>query len=300
MPDTPTGRPVDREQNAARLLRASAKHSYDPLTEIDWTTPVDPDQYALPAHRVSLYGTPLWDTLSPRERAQLSIYQLASTASAGIWFELLLMEGLVRHVFDADVTTQHAQFALTEIADECRHSIMFARYITATGYPFVPPSRGAKLLGRLQTTFNDTTMMFAAAIFAEEFTDAMQREMIRDDTLQPLGRLVARIHVIEESRHIGYAKPELERRWARMSAPHRALFRRSLIMVARQEAAEIIRPQVYALAGLDPRTAHRLAMANPYWRETRTQWARKAVDFFTELGIINDAVRPAWKRASLL
>jgi hypothetical protein len=41
-------------------------------------------------------------------------------------------------------------------------------------------------------------------------------------------------------------------------------------------------------------------MANPYWRETRTQWARKAVDFFTELGIINDAVRPAWKRASLL
>ncbi|MFF1874792.1 diiron oxygenase [Kitasatospora herbaricolor] len=300
IPEARIARPGDREQNAARLLRVSAKHWYDPLTEIDWTTPVDPDQYALPAHRVSLYGTPLWDSLSSRQRAQLSVHQLASTAAAGIWFELLLMDGLVRHVFEADVTTRHAQYALTEVADECRHSIMFARYMTATGYPSARPSRRMRQLSMLQNLFNDTTMMFAAAIFAEEFTDAMQREMIRDDSLQPLGRSVARIHVIEESRHIGYAKPELERRWARMSAPRRAMFRRVLTVVAQRETAEIIHPQVYALAGLDPRTAHRLAIANPYWRETRTEWARKAVGFFTELGIIDHTVRPAWKRASLL
>ncbi|OKJ15652.1 AurF N-oxygenase family protein [Kitasatospora sp. CB01950] len=307
MPDTaaPTAtlaqqRNADRELNAARLLRASAKHSYDPLTEVDWTAPVDPDHYALPAHRVTLYGTPLWERLDERRRAQLSVHQLASTTAAGIWFELVLMEGLIRHVYTNDLTTGHAQYALTEVADECRHSTMFARYITATGYPSARPTRRADLLGRLHFLLNDTTMTFAGAIFVEEFTDAMQREMIRDESLQPLARSVARIHVVEEARHIGYAKPELERRWARMTPARRAVFRRALALLARQSVAEIVHPRVYALAGLDPAEAARTAAANPHWHQARIDWSRKAVDFFTDLGIITPTTTRAWRRAALL
>jgi len=300
MPDAPTARPVDREQNAARLLRASARHSYDPLTEIDWDAPIDPDLFALPPHRVSLYGTPLWHSLSPREQARLSTHQFASTTAAGIWFELVLMGGLVRHVYDGDLTTQHAQYALTEIADECRHSTMFARYIAATGYPSARPTRRADLLGKLHFLLNDTAMTFAGAIFVEEFTDAMQREMIRDDGLQPLASAVARIHVIEEARHIGYAKPELEHRWARMSPARRTLFRRALAVLAHQSVTEIVHPRVYALAGLDPRTARHAADHNPHWRDARIEWARKAVTFFTDLGIIDRTTAPTWRRNSLL
>ncbi|MGW4379534.1 AurF N-oxygenase family protein [Kitasatospora sp. NPDC004531] len=307
MPDTaaPAGtiaqqRNADRELNAARLLRASAKHSYDPLTEIDWSAPVDPDHYALPAHRVSLYGTPLWERLDDRQRARLSVHQFASTTAAGIWFELVLMEGLIRHVYENDLTTGHAQYALTEVADECRHSTMFARYITATGYPSARPTRRADRLGRLHFLLNDTTMTFAGAIFVEEFTDAMQREMIRDESLQPLARAVARIHVVEEARHIGYAKPELERRWARMHPARRAVFRRGLALLARQSVEEIVHPRVYALAGLDAAEARRAADANPHWRQARVDWSRKAVDFFTELGVITPATARAWRRASLL
>ncbi|PJN29529.1 diiron oxygenase [Kitasatospora sp. CB02891] len=307
MPDTaaPTGtiaqqRNADRELNASRLLRASAKHSHDPLTEVDWTAPVDPDHYALPAHRVTLYGTPLWERLDERQRAQLSVHQLASTTAAGIWFELVLMEGLIRHVYANDLTTGHAQYALTEVADECRHSTMFARYITATGYPSARPTKRADRLGRLHFLLNDTTMTFAGAIFVEEFTDAMQREMIRDESLQPLARSVARIHVIEEARHIGYAKPELERRWARMTPARRAVFRRALALLARQSVAEIVNPRVYSLAGLDPTEAARAAAANPHWRQARIDWSRKALDFFTDLGIITPATTRRWQRASLL
>ncbi|GAA2752841.1 diiron oxygenase [Kitasatospora cinereorecta] len=303
MPHAPSrtaDRTADREQNAARLLRASARHSYDPLTEIDWDTPLAPDQFALAPHRVSLYGTPLWDRLDPRQQARLSVHQLASTTCAGIWFELILMEGLVRHAYDGDLATQHTRYALTEVADECRHSTMFARYIAATGYPSARPTTRAQRLGRLHMRLNDTTMTFAGAIFVEEFTDAMQREMIRDESLQPLGRAVARIHVIEEARHIGYAKPELERRWARMSAPRRAVFRRALAYLAHQSVAEIVHPRVYTLAGLDPREAQRAAAQNPYWRQTRIDWSRKAVEFFTEIGVIDRSVERMWRRASLL
>ncbi|MFI9272859.1 diiron oxygenase [Kitasatospora sp. NPDC052896] len=289
-----------REQNAQRLLTVSARHSHDPLTEVDWDAPIDPEQFAIPPHRVSLYGTQLWHGLTPRQRAQLSVHELASVTAAGIWFELILMDGLVRHVYDGDLTTRHAQYALTEVADECRHSTMFARYITRTGYPSARPSRRAHRRGKLHLLLNDTTLTFAGAIFVEEFTDAMQREMIRDESLQPLARSIARIHVIEEARHIGYAKPELARRWARMSPARRAVFRQVIAVLAYEAVNEVINPRVYALAGLDPRQARTIAAQNPNWQATKADWARKAVSFFTELGIIDRHSQALWRRASLL
>ncbi|MFE9424994.1 diiron oxygenase [Kitasatospora sp. NPDC006697] len=299
-PVDPADPAAERERTAERLLRASAKHSFDPLTEIDWSAPIDPDHFALPPHRVALYGTPLWDGLTERRRAQLSTNQFASTTSAGIWFEVLLMAGLIRLVYDEDLTTRHAQYALTEVADECRHSTMFARYITATGYPSARPSRRAQRRGRIHLIVGGTALTLAGAVFVEEFTDAMQREMIRDESLQPLARSVARIHVIEEARHIGYAKPELARRWARMSAPRKALFRRVLAVLAAEAVRECVNPRVYGLVGLDPQQAHRAAQANPHWQAAKADWSRKAVEFFTELGIIDRSTAPLWRRAHLM
>ena len=111
-----------REQLATRLLESSVRHSYDPLVEIDWDAPLDPDRFWLPPERSSLYGTPLWDGLSHRQRVELTKHEVASSASAGIWFETVLMQLLVRRYAHQDPTARDAQYALTEVADECRHS----------------------------------------------------------------------------------------------------------------------------------------------------------------------------------
>jgi hypothetical protein len=104
-------RPTDREDIAQRLLRSSAKASYDPRCEIDWDRSVDPDRYAIPPHRVSLYGTPLWDQLTEAQRKELSRQEVASTAGVGIWFEAILMQMLIRHAYDRDPTTSHVQYS---------------------------------------------------------------------------------------------------------------------------------------------------------------------------------------------
>jgi len=127
---TPTSlRTTDREDLGRRLLVSSAKASYDPLTEIDWDAPVDTDRYAMPAHRISLYGTYLWDQLTEKQRKELSRQEAASIACSGIWFEAILMQMLIRYAYHRDPTTNHVQYAYTEIADECRHTVMFARLI---------------------------------------------------------------------------------------------------------------------------------------------------------------------------
>ena len=48
----------------------------------------------------------------------------------------------------------------------------------------------------------------AGTMYVEEILDGLQRQAMDDESVQPLVRQVSRIHVIEEARHISYAREE--------------------------------------------------------------------------------------------
>ena len=48
--------------------------------------------------------------------------------------------------------------------------------------------------------------MFASVLVVEETTDRLQRSMLDDDDIQPFIRMINRIHVVEEARHVRYAR----------------------------------------------------------------------------------------------
>lgn len=291
---------AERERTAQRLLRSSANRSFDPLVEIDWDAPLVDGLFFLPEHRVSLYGTPLWAQLSQQQRIELSRHEVASVASVGIWFEMILMQLLIRHAYDRDPTTAHVQYALTEIADECRHSVMFARLVDKIGAPAYGTGWVVHQLGRLMKTTALGVELFAAALIAEEILDTLQREMMDDESIQPVVRAVNRIHVIEEARHVGYARSELSRLAPRMSPPRRTASRAIVASAAFVIADTLIHPDAYAAVGLDPREARRVARANPYRQQTLVWSAARLSTFFTEMGLIGGPSRRVWQRAGLL
>jgi hypothetical protein len=294
-------RTTEREDIAGRLLRSSAKASYDPLTTIDWETPVDPDRYAIPPHRVSLYGTGLWDQLTEAQRKELSRQEVASIACVGIWFEAILMQMLIRHAYDLDPTTNHVQYSYTEIGDECRHSVMFARFVTRMGAPYYPLDRVGRFLGRFFKTTSNGPLTFSAALFVEELLDQMQREIMADEDLEPLTRAVARLHVTEEARHMRYAREELIRDWPKRRALTRAYSQLALALVALHATERLIHPGCYARVGLDPALARKVAARNPHWRESKTWFARQAVETFTAAGLMSSrTARFIWRRAGLI
>jgi hypothetical protein len=75
-----------RQEFAERLLKGSVKKSYAPVVDIDWDAPLDPDKFFLPPKSVSLYGTPMWDTMTREQQIELSRQEFVNTLSAGIWF----------------------------------------------------------------------------------------------------------------------------------------------------------------------------------------------------------------------
>lgn len=292
--------PPEREVTAGRLLKTAAKHSHDPATEIDWDAPLAGDRYFHPPHRSSLYGTQLWERMSETQRIELTKHEVASIACLGIWFETILMQMLIRHAYDVDPATAHTRFTYTEIAEECRHSTMFARMVEKFGCPGYGPGRAVHHLGRFFKATSNGTLTFAGTMYVEEILDALQREQMADESIEPVAREVSRIHVIEEARHIRFARDELLRQWPKLGRLQRAYSRLVLAVVVYLSTTRLIDSKVYANVGLDADEAVRTAAANPHWRDSKRFAARKITRFFQEQGLIKGPGRILWRRAGLI
>jgi P-aminobenzoate N-oxygenase AurF len=290
----------EREQVAERLLDASAKHSFDPDTELDWDAPFEEGKWFWPPELCSLYGTPLWERMSPERRIELSKHESASLASIGIWFEVILMQLLARHIYDIDPTSKHVRYALTEVADECRHSMMFARLIRKAGTPAYRPSPLHHGLARVMKTISTTPGSFTATLLVEEILDWMQRQTFPDERVQPLVRGVTRIHVVEEARHVRYAREELRRQMTTAPRWEKELTRLMSGETARVVAASLIGPKVYESVGIDPAVALEQVRDSAHRREVMRRSAQRLTEFLDEITVLRGPGRRLWKSSGLL
>ncbi|MBU7596444.1 diiron oxygenase [Streptomyces sp. P38-E01] len=290
----------DREQVAERLLESSRRHSFDADKELDWEAPMPADKWFWPPELVSLYDTPLWRRMSQEQRMELARHEAAALASLGIWFEIILMQLLVRHIYDKSLTSSHVRYALTEIADECRHSMMFARMITHSGTPAYPVSRLNHNLARVLKTVSTTPGSFACTLLGEEVLDWMQRLTFPDERVQPLVRGVTRIHVVEEARHVRYAREELRRQMVTAPRWQQEMTRISCGEAARVFSVAFVNPQVYTNVGLDRREAVAQVKASGHRREVMQAGAKRLTDFLDDVGILRGVGRRMWKSSGLL
>ncbi|MET9931211.1 MULTISPECIES: diiron oxygenase [unclassified Streptomyces] len=290
----------DREQVAERLLESSRRHSYDPDIELDWDAPFEEGKWFWPPELVSLHGTPLWRRMSEEQRLDLSRHEAASLASLGIWFEVILMQLLARHIYDKPLTSHHVRYALTEIADECRHSMMFARLIRRGGTPEYPVPRVHHNLARVLKTVSTTPGSFAATLLGEEVLDWMQRLTFPDERVQPLVRGVTRIHVVEEARHVRYAREELRRQMVTAPRWERELTRLSCGEAARVFSVCFVNPGVYEAVGLDRHEAVAQVRASGHRREVMQAGAKRLTDFLDDVGLLRGPGRRLWKASGLL
>ncbi|MEU3754186.1 diiron oxygenase [Streptomyces olivoreticuli] len=290
----------DRERVAERLLESSAKHSFDPDTELDWAAPLDEGKWFWPPELLSLYGTPMWRRMPEEQRLELSRHEAAALASLGIWFEIILMQLLVRHVYDKPVGSAHVRYALTEIADECRHSQMFARMIEKSGAPTYPVSALHHNLARILKSVSTTPGSFACTLLGEEILDYMQRLTFPDERVQTIVRGVTRIHVVEEARHVRYAREELRRQMVTCPRWEAGLTRLSSGEAARVFSLAFVNPAVYTNVGLDHREAVAQVRASGHRREVMQAGAKRLTDFLDEIGVMRGLGRRLWQSSGLL
>jgi hypothetical protein len=304
MPTGSTGhsakRPVDRQALSTRLLGSAAKKSYDPVVDIDWAAPIPCDLYGLSPEWSTLYGTPLWDSLTEEQRVTLTIHEYCSISGVGIWFECLLMQLVLKDVYGEDPAQPHVQWALTEIADECRHSVMFARTAEKFGAPSYQPQASILRLGKAFVARADGPAAYAAILVAEEILDIFQRDLMKDERVQPLTRATSQIHVVEEARHMRFAREEIARRTPELTNFQLWRHRTAVASVAAIVADNLVQPEVYASVGLDPAEAKAVARGNRHYGDKLRDASSGLVTFLRDVGLVGGASELLWKRARLV
>jgi hypothetical protein len=239
--------------------------------------------------------------MSEDQRLELAKHQIVSTARVGLWFEVLLMGMLTNHAYNLDPASLHTQYALTEVGDETRHSVMFARFAQRYGGAHYRPNVRTHELGKLFRVLAPTgPSMWAATLVAEELLDRIQREGMHDESLQPISRMVSRIHVIEEARHVRFAREELLRCVETTSKPVRAFHANLAALAALHIVDSLVHPDVYVAAGLDRAEAVKVAAHNPVWHDTIRWMGEKIMPFLAEAGMVTPTARRIYQRAHLL
>jgi hypothetical protein len=210
-----------------RLSRRSVDRHFDAYADIDWDAPelaIDPEDT-----RFSLWpDDPLAETawyrsLPPERRARLACHRVATAMRIGWEFENVLQRGLLEQAFWMDGRRPELRYLQHEIAEECQHQLMFQEFVNRTGLDIDGMPRPIKVASRfvvgLSRRFPEAFMLFVLA--GEDPVDYMQRRQLRRGERHPAVERIMRIHVLEEARHIAFARHFLHYRVPRLSRGRR-------------------------------------------------------------------------------
>lgn len=283
---------------AEKLVAASQRATYDPFTTVDWSIPIDDSAYHLPPEFLPLFGTDAWHAMSEEQRIEYSRHECASLCGAGIWFENILMQLVLKHLYELPADDPSHRYLLVETADECRHSAMFGEYIRKAGTPAYRPPRLLRRAGRFMVAASGKAEAYMAILAAEELLDVSNRATMKGESIHPVSKSMAKLHVLEEARHMSFARTYITEvwptlgRWARLRATVQAPFFVGGIAMA------LVNPEVYATLGIENGGSD--ARRNPWHRERVARDLRKLTDLLADVGVINGATRWVWRAMGLL
>ncbi len=288
------------DEVSRRLLDSAAALSYDPATEIDWDAPLPEDGYGLNPEWSTLYGTALWREMTTEQRITLTRHEVCSIMSTGIWFEMILQQMVLRDQYLKNPGSAEFRFALTEIADECRHSIMFARACEKMGAPQYRPIRAATEAGRAFKATAWGELAYGGILVAEEVLDVMQRDWMRGENVLEIVRGTSRIHVVEESRHMKFARQEIGERLRGASTARRRAAAAGIAAAAFVIVGSMVNKGVYAAAGLDTERALREVRESEHRKAMMRTSSSHLMAFLAENGLLTRPASAIYRRLHML
>jgi len=285
-------------QRVAQLVTAAENNLVDPFKEIDWSVKIDDDSvYHMPATLLPLYGTDLWEQMSEADRKIYSRHEASAQFASGTWFENILINAFMRHLYNLPATDPLQRFLLTEVGEETRHSAMFGEYIRRSGTPAYLPSLWLRLQGGFMKLTANRASFYIVIYAAESILDFVNRYTVSQKDLHPTYWKIIRIHLTEEERHIAFAKEYLSAAWPKMNIISKlwAKFYAPLIVFTIVQAS--VCKEVYSKLGI--LDGYRQAWNNPHRRKAVVSALSKYVAFLEEIGAIDISSRWLWRRFGL-
>ncbi len=240
----------------AEHLSRNSEPYRDPVSRIHWDL-LSTQQYWLPPEAVSLYGVPAFMALAESKRMHLSHYEFLNFIEAGLWLEGMFMERIARSIRQDSWNRAALKYRLHEMREETGHSLMFLELMERSGLstPYRRHSRLrlANLFGRYAPL--ESLGFWMATVIGEEIPDRINRYIRQHDEMVCSTIIeMSTLHLIDEARHITYAREMTESRLAGLHNWQRLLLRPLLSKLLHQFVDLFYYPdaRLYELAGFFP------------------------------------------------
>ena len=200
----------DLRDRLITLYSKGKQKQWDAEVRIDWSQDLDPDNpMELADEYMGIYGTDLWNKMTPKERTELRHHGQAWQISQFLHGEqgaLICAAKIVQTVPDIDSKF----YAATQVIDEARHVEVYSRFLHQKfelAYPITKP-----LKEMLEQVIRDSRWDFTylgMQILIEGLALAAFG-LIRDFSKNPLASAINAYVMQDEARHVAFGRLSLK------------------------------------------------------------------------------------------
>src|SRR5437660_844990 len=178
------------------LYEKAKRDQWNASRDIAWDTPEPSDGRTLADEMVDIYGSPIWDKLSEKERVELNQRLTAWRLSVLVYGEQGAMLACSQLV-DTVSGTDQKFFQATQVMDEARHNEVLERYIATrlNGLHYPMPENERVLFDSILSDSRWYIKTIALQLVAETFAVSMFKmmaECAHDPLLQEVCRSLRR------------------------------------------------------------------------------------------------------------
>lgn len=276
---------------AEKLSAISLKQFLPPFGPIQFEEKRDENAWYTSPELVSLFGTPVWDSMSEKQRKDLAFFEAVNFYSLNVHGEKALIEGLAHRLYlkENESVSNYIHHFLDE---ENKHMIYFGNFCMRYAGK-VYPERKLNFPREYEPGIEDL-LFFGKVLVFEEIVGSLNKAMAHDERLNPLAKQINFYHHKEETRHLAFGREIVKEIYQAHASAWNEQTKREISEYLRgyfvSTFKEYYNPTVYADAGLpDPYDLVDLAWNSESSRKLREQMSSGATQFFLKNGIIESA-----------
>jgi P-aminobenzoate N-oxygenase AurF len=289
-----------QSEELLRLYAKGKQQQWDAEKRIDWSLEVDPDDpMQIAEEMMPLYGTPLYDRLSERQRSDLRYHSQVHNLSQFLHGEQGALICAARIV--QDVPTLESKFyAATQVMDEARHVEAYRRLLTEKfrfAYPISPPLK--RLLEQALTDRRwDFTYLGMQVLIEGLALAAFQR--IRDYAKNPLCQAVNAYVMQDEARHVAFGRIALREYYPQLSAAERREREQFIVEGSYFLRDRLNSDEMWERIGIDPKDAMAEHAASEGQVRFRKRLFSRIVPTVKDIGLWGEPVQKAYADMGVL
>ena len=246
-----------QSEDLLRLYSKGKQQQWDAEKRIDWSIDVDPDDpMQIDETVLPLYGTPLWNKMSPRQKSDLRYHSQVHNLSQFLHGEQGALICAARIVQDVP-TIESKFYAATQVVDEARHVEAYRRLLKEKFRFVYPISKPLKVLLEQALTDKrwDFTYLGMQVLIEGLALVAFQR--IRDYAKNSLCQAVNAYVMQDEARHVAFGRLALREYYPQLTEVERREREEFVIEGSHHLRDRLNSEEMWERVGLDPKEAMR-------------------------------------------